>query len=447
MTEKKEPRPTASSRSAAADVERFSTEPRGPPGCAAEGGYAAEAPGEDAPSKEKKKPLLAPVSVAELQKAIAKMSEPVGFGEDELPSEILDGFLYLGDMENAASLPQLEYLGISHILSITTSEDLGEHTGSKMQRLFLHKRDDEAESLRPVFLKACAFIDGALQEGGRVLVHCMAGRSRSAALVLAYLMRARLMSLSDAFFHVKRRRPMILPNVAFWEQLMEEEAELFDGKRSLVPVHYVAGLEIRRKEKEEGDSSCGPKRYFDKYIGASAFPSSSKKRERGGDADSAEEKKKDSEEDDEGQSRRFREEAVRSLPEGWPGQRTAREVFLRAVEHMHPGARKAAARFLVELEAAGKIAKAEVREAFKEIIADEEFLADLRLDSPKVDAYISEMRAEAELLGLLPGSEEPRAAARVQHPIPPTPTRPPPMPPPSAVPVPGPRAGAQEPAQ
>jgi protein-tyrosine phosphatase len=41
------------------------------------------------------------------------------------------------------------------------------------------------------------------EEGGRVLVHCRAGVSRSATLCLAYLISCRGMSLNDAYDEVK----------------------------------------------------------------------------------------------------------------------------------------------------------------------------------------------------------------------------------------------------
>lgn len=45
------------------------------------------------------------------------------------------------------------------------------------------------------------------------------GVSRSATVVIAYLMQHRSMSLVEAYAHVKERRPMINPNAGFWKQL------------------------------------------------------------------------------------------------------------------------------------------------------------------------------------------------------------------------------------
>ena len=57
-----------------------------------------------------------------------------------------------------------------------------------------------------------AFIDGALRGGGAVLVHCFAGQSRSAALVMAYLMEAAGRSMMQAWDAARAARPCAHPN-------------------------------------------------------------------------------------------------------------------------------------------------------------------------------------------------------------------------------------------
>ena len=48
--------------------------------------------------------------------------------------------------------------------------------------------------------------------GGRSLVHCVLGVSRSTSLVLAYLMKYKNMTLKSAFDYVSSRRPCVRPN-------------------------------------------------------------------------------------------------------------------------------------------------------------------------------------------------------------------------------------------
>lgn len=50
------------------------------------------------------------------------------------------------------------------------------------------------------------------------MVHCVMGRSRSATLVLAYLMVEKGLTVVEAIVHVRQRR-CILPNRGFLKQL------------------------------------------------------------------------------------------------------------------------------------------------------------------------------------------------------------------------------------
>ena len=69
------------------------------------------------------------------------------------------------------------------------------------------------------FRESTDFIKEALNEGGVVLVHCFAGVSRSASIVIAYLMRFGGMSFGSAIQLVRNKRPWISPNHGFMNQL------------------------------------------------------------------------------------------------------------------------------------------------------------------------------------------------------------------------------------
>ncbi|XP_010604977.1 dual specificity phosphatase 28, partial [Fukomys damarensis] len=58
------------------------------------------------------------------------------------------------------------------------------------------------------------------------LVYCKNGRSRSATICTAYLMRHRGLTLQLAFQTVKNARPVAEPNPGFWSQLQKYEQTL-----------------------------------------------------------------------------------------------------------------------------------------------------------------------------------------------------------------------------
>ncbi|TNV75299.1 hypothetical protein FGO68_gene11216 [Halteria grandinella] len=88
--------------------------------------------------------------------------------------------------------------------------------------------DDTASNLKEYFRDCIDFINDVITKQKKpVLVHCAAGVSRSATIVIAFIMDTYKISLDDAYQYVLKRRPCIDPNDGFMEQLREFEKELF----------------------------------------------------------------------------------------------------------------------------------------------------------------------------------------------------------------------------
>lgn len=71
---------------------------------------------------------------------------------------------------------------------------------------------------------------GRAQKKG-VLVHCLAGISRSVTVMLAYLMAHRQLSLNEAYNMVLKRKANIDPNFHFMQQLHSFEKQLLDARQ------------------------------------------------------------------------------------------------------------------------------------------------------------------------------------------------------------------------
>ena len=82
-----------------------------------------------------------------------------------------------------------------------------------------------AEDLKQYFETAINFIEKA-RLSGNVLIHCFAGISRSASILIAYLMKMERMDLNSAFRVVKERRWKVNPNHGFLGQLEQYEKEV-----------------------------------------------------------------------------------------------------------------------------------------------------------------------------------------------------------------------------
>ncbi|XP_061646985.1 dual specificity phosphatase 29-like isoform X2 [Phyllopteryx taeniolatus] len=93
--------------------------------------------------------------------------------------------------------------------------------------------DKPTFNISQFFCPATQFISEALsQPQNKVLVHCVMGRSRSASLVLAYLMMEQGLTVVDAIQHVRQRR-CVLPNHGFLKQLRALDITLQEEKLRL----------------------------------------------------------------------------------------------------------------------------------------------------------------------------------------------------------------------
>ncbi|MCI4390990.1 hypothetical protein PGIGA_G00129280 [Pangasianodon gigas] len=95
--------------------------------------------------------------------------------------------------------------------------------------------DDPNEDLHAHFDRCADVILGEAARGGRTVVYCKNGRSRSATICIAYLMKHHSLSLPEAYEVVKSARSVVEPNPGFWAQLERYEQEL--KSRRAQPEH------------------------------------------------------------------------------------------------------------------------------------------------------------------------------------------------------------------
>jgi dual specificity MAP kinase phosphatase len=141
------------------------------------------------------------------------------------PVEVVP-YLFLGNAKNSADLECLYKNGIKYILNVTPNVPNTFENTSTFKYLQIPITDHWSENLSAFFPKAIAFIDEARSQNSGVLVHCLAGISRSVTVVVAYLMHSLKLSLNDAYDYVKRCKPNISPNFNFMGQLLDFERTL-----------------------------------------------------------------------------------------------------------------------------------------------------------------------------------------------------------------------------
>ncbi|KAJ7777334.1 protein-tyrosine phosphatase-like protein [Mycena metata] len=136
--------------------------------------------------------------------------------DSESYDAIIDDKLLLGNLSAAQSPQLLNRLGITHVLSVCP--DYLE-VSENLKHLSLPILDDEHSDILENLPTTCQFIQEALNSGGRVLVHCVLGISRSPTVVCAYLMFSQNISAAQAIRLVRERRPRSRPNYNFIRQL------------------------------------------------------------------------------------------------------------------------------------------------------------------------------------------------------------------------------------
>ena len=149
------------------------------------------------------------------------------------PSRIRD-YLFLGGVGEAGPAEMLAALKITHIINATSE------VANIFPDQFTYKQislsDTTSSRLAPHFRSVMKFVDEARSAGGAALIHCFAGVSRSATLVLAYLMLREQLSLADAFSSVYQVREFIEPNQRFMLELRALERQMFGVQLSLQPL-------------------------------------------------------------------------------------------------------------------------------------------------------------------------------------------------------------------
>lgn len=145
------------------------------------------------------------------------------------PNEILDGLLFLGNFWQATSPDVLAALHITHVVNVGAPTDDRVKLDT-VTYLDFDLPDRVDADIGATLVAATAFIDRAVRESSgtaRVLVHCIQGVSRSATVVIWYVMVTTRCTLSAAYAHVLKCRPLVFPNHGFMQQLLARETALY----------------------------------------------------------------------------------------------------------------------------------------------------------------------------------------------------------------------------
>jgi len=125
-------------------------------------------------------------------------------------SEVIPGFLWLGNKADSQFKSELRRIGITHILN--SSDNIPNYFDDEFRYKKLNILDfGQDQGISRVFEEAKEFLDICREDGGKVLVHCLAGMNRSVTVIVVYLMKTKGVTLKEAWDEVRKARPQALP--------------------------------------------------------------------------------------------------------------------------------------------------------------------------------------------------------------------------------------------
>ena len=159
------------------------------------------------------------------------------------------GNLYIGGLYALYQTDLIKAANITHVLSVVDYEpglDEKEHL-KHLKKLHIWAEDDPNEDLLQWFGKTGEFIREGLEGVGGVFVHCAMGKSRSAAVVVAWLMERFAVGWEEGLRRVEEGRPVCDPNPGFKEQLGVWERMLKEQNKVKRQAMYEEGEKGRFK--------------------------------------------------------------------------------------------------------------------------------------------------------------------------------------------------------
>lgn len=164
------------------------------------------------------------------------------------PTRILP-HLYLGCQRDVLNKELMQQNDIGYVLNASNTCPKPDFI-PESHFLRVPVNDSFCEKILPWLDKSVDFIEKAKASNGHVLVHCLAGISRSATIAIAYIMKRMDMSLDEAYRFVKEKRPTISPNFNFLGQLLDFEKKIKNQSGQPGPISKLKLLHLEKSSEQ-----------------------------------------------------------------------------------------------------------------------------------------------------------------------------------------------------
>ena len=141
--------------------------------------------------------------------------------------------IYLGDID-AANINNLKKENISKVLSVTDSRAPHYRKDDKINQKIIKVADSLSTNIIKHFGESLRFIEG----DDKILIHCKSGQSRSATIVIAFIMWKQKLSFEESFNLVNGKRKVANPNFGFITQLKIFEKLFMDNEYDINKINF-----------------------------------------------------------------------------------------------------------------------------------------------------------------------------------------------------------------
>ena len=135
--------------------------------------------------------------------------------KDATPIDHIIDNIYLGDFRTADNIDMLRQYNITHI--INCAFNLPNRFPEQITYKRLDLRDEPDQPITERLEEAYQFIKE--NKDKNIFVHCVFGKSRSASVVIFYVMKEKKMNFQEAKNFVKNIRNIVEPNSGFESEL------------------------------------------------------------------------------------------------------------------------------------------------------------------------------------------------------------------------------------
>ena len=142
--------------------------------------------------------------------------------------------IWLGGWLSGKKVDILKKEGIKKIICVMDNLPPQYSNEENFNRKVIKVADLPSENIIKYFGECLNFMEGS----EKILVHCMAGASRSASIVIAYIMWKYKRSADDALKFVQQKRSCVFPNLGFMNQLKKFESLLKENDYDLSKINF-----------------------------------------------------------------------------------------------------------------------------------------------------------------------------------------------------------------